>query len=123
MANSAAKSAQSIGMWEMVLGVAYVVAGAGLFAALLTDSLDLIVAALASLLLLIVLSLGTVLYREGLVTSENKLIGVCVLAAMVLLFALHASTSLSSEAIFGIVFSIGVLAPYLLVNRLGYGAR
>jgi hypothetical protein len=123
MSNSATEFAQPISTWEMGLGIAYVVAGVGLFAAVLTNSLDLIVAALAATLLLIVLSLGTVLYREGLATPENGVIGVCVLAAMGLLFGLDAYTSLPSEAVFAVVLLVGVIVPHLLVHRLGYGAR
>lgn len=93
--------------WEMILGVAYVVAGVALFVGLLTDSFGLSAAALGSLLLLIVLSLGTIVRREGLVTPENKVIAVCVLAAMGLLFGLSQYTDLSQELIFGVVFLVG----------------
>jgi hypothetical protein len=107
----------------MGLGVAYLVTGVVFFGALLADSIDLLVAALASILLLVVLSLGTVVRREGLVTPENKLIGVCVLAAMGVLFGLSAYTDLPSELIFGAVFLVGVIVPHLAVQRLGYGAE
>ncbi|WP_336325292.1 hypothetical protein [Halovenus sp. HT40] len=107
--------------WEMLLGVAYVVAGVALFAGLLTDSFGLSAAVLGSLLLLIVLSLGTIIRREGLITPENKVIGGCVLAAMGLLFGCSQYTEFSRELIFGVVFLVGVIVPHLLVQYLGYG--
>lgn len=123
MSNSQTESSvpDSVSGWEMALGIAYVVAGVGLMAALLTNSLDLIAVALGSLLLLIVLSLGTIIRREGLLTQENGVIGVCVLAAMGLLFGLTQYTDLSQELIFGLVFLVGVIVPHLLVQHLGYG--
>ena len=120
MSNSS-QSPQQVSRWELGLGLAYVVAGVGLLVALLANSLDLITAVLGALVLLIVLSLGTVLRREGLVTPENKVIGVCVLTALGLLFGLGSFTDLPSELIFGVVFLVGVIVPHLLVHRLGYG--
>lgn len=105
----------------MGLGLAYVVAGVGLLVALLSDSLELVTAVLGALLLLIVLSLGTIFRREGLVTPENKLIGGFVLVAMGLLFGLNRATDLASELIFGVVLCVGVIVPHLLIQRLGYG--
>ncbi|MXR51396.1 hypothetical protein GRX03_07240 [Halovenus sp. WSH3] len=102
--------------WDLLLGVTYVVTGVALLVSLFTGSLELVVAALVSILLLVVLSLGTAIRREGLVTEENGIIAACVLTAMGLLFVLSAETALSSEVIFGIVFFVGVIVPHLLVS-------
>lgn len=72
---------------------------------------------------MIVFSLGTVVYRDGLVTPEHKVISVCVLAAMGLLFGLTTYTSLPDEVIFGAVFVVVVIVPHLAVSRLGYGTE
>ncbi|WP_436901314.1 hypothetical protein [Halovenus halobia] len=123
MVNSETTFARRVSRWVLWLGIAYIITGFGLLVSILTGSLDLIVAALGSILLLVVFSLGTVVYREGLVTPENKVIAVCVLAAMGLLFGLTTYTRLPDELIFGAVFVVGVIVPHLAANRLGYGTQ
>ena len=103
------------------LGLAYLLVGVGFFYSLTTDSIQLLTAVLVGVLGLIVLSLGIIIRREGLVTAENKVIGVFVLVAMGLLFGLIEYTTLSSEVVFGIVFVIGVIVPHLLLQYTGYG--
>lgn len=119
--SSPSQSSQQVSRWELGLGLVYVVAGLGLLVAIVSNSVDLFLAAGGALLLLVVLSVGTIVWREGLITPENKVIGACVLAALGLLFGLFRFTNLPSELIFGIVFLVGVIVPHLLVYDLGYG--
>ncbi|USZ71590.1 hypothetical protein [Natronosalvus halobius] len=105
----------------VALGLSYVAVGIALFYALATDSIELVTAVLVGVLGLLLLSLYIVVRREGLVTAENRLIGTFVLVAMGLLYGLYEFTSLSSEAVFGIVFVVGVIVPHLLLEYTDYG--
>jgi hypothetical protein len=104
-----------------VLGMAYLLVGAGLLYSLLTDWIELFTAVLVGILGLTVLSLVIIVRREGLITAENKLIGGFVLVAMGLLFGLNMFTDLRSEIVFGIVFVVGVVIPHLLIHHTDYG--
>ena len=111
------------GKWmTIVLAIAYLGVGIGLFYSLATDSMNLFLVALAGTLVVIVGSLGIMFRREGVITPENKLIGGFVLIAMGLLFGLSELTDLSFELIFGIVFVVGVLIPMFLLEHTAYGA-
>jgi len=72
------------------LGVAYVLVGVGFFAALLTGSMALFRGVLVAILALVGFSLYVLYRREGVASKENVLTGVCVLVAMLFLFALSA---------------------------------
>lgn len=106
---------------SLVLGVLYVLVGISLVVSLVTDWFALFVAVLVGILALVVVSLAVLVRAEGLVTAENKLIGVFVLLAMVVLFALFGFTDLPFEVVFGIVLVVGVLVPHLLRTYTGYG--
>jgi len=103
------------------LGFAYLLVGIGLAYGLVANAIGLLVAVLVGVLGLVVLSLAIIVRREGLVTAENKLIGVFVLLAMALLFGLTELTDLPSEVVFGVVFAVGVVVPHLLLERIEYG--
>lgn len=98
------------------LALAYLLVGFGLAWGVATDTIDVILAALIGVLGLIALSLAIIIKREGLVTPENKIIAGLVVLAMLLLFGLDASTALASELVFGIVFTVGVIVPHLLLE-------
>lgn len=106
-----------------LLGIAYLLAGLALFYSLLTDSIEVFSVFLVAMLVLIVVSLYILYRREGLVTAENKIIGVFVLLAMGLLFGLHEVTDLPSEVVFGAVFVVGVLVPWALLQYSALGTE
>ncbi|THE63162.1 hypothetical protein D8Y22_19435 [Salinadaptatus halalkaliphilus] len=103
------------------IGLAYLLVGGGFFISLATDSIQLFTAVAVGILGLLIISLVIIIRREGLVTAENKVIGVFVLLAMGLLFGLSALTTLSSEIVFGIVFIVGIIVPHLLFQYTHYG--
>ena len=109
-------------MKNTLLGLAYLFVGIGLFYSLLTDSIELFSVILIAILGLLFLSLFIIVRREGLVTTENKVIGVFVLMAMVNLFGLYEFTDFSSEIIFSIVFVVGVMIPHVLIHYTSYGS-
>ena len=109
------------GVLPPILGVAYLLVGVGLFASLAIGSITLIAAVLVGILGVIFVSLALVVYQEGLVTPENKIIAIFVLLAMGLLFGLSEFTELPSEVVFGAVFLVGVLVPHLLIEYTGVG--
>jgi len=103
------------------LGLAYLLVGVGFFISLATNSIQLFTAVAVGILGLVIVSLVIIIRREGLVTTENKVISVFVLLAMGLLFGLYEFTTLSSEVVFGIVFIVGVIVPHLLLQYTHYG--
>ena len=123
MLDSQAGLARRVTRWTLWLGIAYIATGSTLLASILTGWLRLFAAALGSTLLLSILSLGAVVYREGLVTPENRGIALCVLGAMGLLFGFNTDTNLTDEVSFVAVFVVGVVVPHLIVGQLGYGAE
>ena len=106
----------------VALAVAYVAVGLGLFYSLATESIDLFSGVLVAIVVLVGISLYILYRREGLVTAENKLIGIFVLVAMGLLFGLLEFTNLPSEIVYGIVFGVGVVVPGLLLQYTDYGS-
>lgn len=100
-----------------LLGLAYLVVGIGFFAALLTDWVGLLTAVLVAILGLSLVSLLVIVRHEGLRTRENAVIGVFVVLAIALLLLFQAFTDLSNEVIFGVVFAVGIVVPYLLLER------
>ncbi|WP_115863812.1 hypothetical protein [Halorussus litoreus] len=105
----------------IALGLAYVSVGVGLVYSLATDSVESLMVVLVGIVALVAISLAVLVRREGLLTAENKLIGVFVLAAMGLLFGLSAYTDLSSEIVFGAVTLVGVVVPHLLLEYTDRG--
>lgn len=103
------------------LALAFVLVGVGLLVTLTSGSMDLLVAVLVGIVVLIVAGIYIMIRREGVVTQENGIIGGCVLAAMVLLFALYEVTGLPSEVVFGVVGFVGVILPHLLLEHTRYG--
>lgn len=107
----------------VLLGVAYLVAGLGLFYSLAVDSTELFLVALVGNLALIIISLGVIVRREGVVTAENKLIGTFVLVATGLLIGLTTFTDLSFEVVIAVVIAVGVVAPSLFRRHTDYGTE
>lgn len=105
------------------LGLAYLVAGLGLFYSLAVDSTELFLVALVGNLALIIISLGVIVRREGVVTAENKLIGTFVLVAMGLLIGLTTFTDLPFEVVIAVVIAVGVVAPSLFRQHTDYGTE
>lgn len=103
------------------LGLVYVVVGVGLFVGLVTDSIEVVAAALVGVVGSMAVSLYVVVRREGLVTAENGIIGASVLVAMGLLVVLPAVPGIPSSAVFGVVFTVGVVVPHLLLEYTDYG--
>jgi hypothetical protein len=106
-----------------LLGVAYLVAGLGLYYSLAVDSTDLFLVALLGTLALLIISLGVIIRREGVVTAENKLIGTFVLVATGLLIGLTTFTDLPSEVVMAVVIAVGVIVPGLLRRHTDYGTE
>lgn len=102
---------------QAMLGVAYVAVGIALFYTLTVGSTEQVMVVLLAVLALIALSLAIVVAREGLLTPENKLIGVFVLLSMGLLFGLTAFTDLPEVVVYGVVIVVGVLVPNRLLER------
>jgi len=69
-----------------------------------------------AILALVGFSLYVLYRREGVASNENVLTGVCVLVAMLFLFALSAYTNLPSMVVFVVVIFVGVLVPGMLVQ-------
>ncbi|WP_276302730.1 hypothetical protein [Halorussus lipolyticus] len=106
----------------VALAVAYVSVGLGLVYSLATGSIDLFSGVLVAIVVVVGLSLYILYKREGLMTAENRLIGIFVLIAMGLLFGLLEFTDLPSEIVYGIVFAVGVVVPGLLRQYTDYGS-
>ncbi|WP_435073746.1 hypothetical protein [Halorubrum sp. HHNYT27] len=106
----------------VALTVAYVAVGLGLFYSLATESIDLFSGVLAAIVVLVGLSLYILYKREGLMTAENRLIGIFILIAMGLLFGLLEFTDLPSDVVYVIVFGVGVVVPGLFLQYTDYGS-
>ncbi|MFT4920906.1 MAG: hypothetical protein ACI8XM_000097 [Haloarculaceae archaeon] len=106
----------------VALAVAYVAVGFGLFYSLATESIDLFSGVLVAIVVLVGISLYILYRREGLLTAENRLIGIFVLLAMGLLFGLLEFTDLPSEIVYGVVFGVGVVVPGFLLQYTDYGS-
>lgn len=105
----------------IALGLAYVVVGLTIMYSVFAELVTLFMAAALGMIFLLVLSLIIMIQAEGLVTTENKVIGCCVLVAMALLGVLSAATTLSSEIIFAIVFGVGFILPTLVLQYSNVG--
>lgn len=105
---------------QAVFGIAYVVVGIAFFYSLIFGSTELLMGVLLVLLVLIVLSVAIIVMRKGLITPENKLIGVFVLLAMALLFGLTTFTNLPEIVVFGVVIVVGIIIPNQLLKRGDY---
>ncbi|WP_440763361.1 hypothetical protein [Natronorubrum sp. DTA7] len=103
------------------LAAGYLLVGIGFWVGLATGWIRLFAAVLAGTAVLVLVSLYIAVRREGLITAENKLIGVFVLIGMGLLFALNAFTDLSEGIIYLLVLGVGALVPYLLLTYTDYG--
>lgn len=107
----------------LALGLAYVLVGIGLFYSVATDSTTLFRVVLVAILVLVAVSLYVLYRREGLLTTENGLIGGFMLLAMALLVVLSEFTALPFEVVFGVVFVVGVLVPGAILEYTEFGRR
>ncbi|QSG04160.1 hypothetical protein [Natranaeroarchaeum sulfidigenes] len=105
------------------LAVAFVLVGVGLLVGLTSGSMDVLGATMIGIIVLTVAGIYITIRREGIVTRENRIIGGCVLLAMVLLFALYELTALSSEVVFAVVGFVGVIVPHLLLEHTRYAGE
>ncbi|SDK82566.1 hypothetical protein [Natronorubrum texcoconense] len=103
------------------LAAGYLLVGIGFWVGLATGLIRLFVAVLAGTVVLVLVSLYIAVKREGLITAENKLIGVFVILGMGLLFGLDEFTALSEGIIYVLVLGVGALVPFLLLTYTEYG--
>lgn len=98
-------------------GLASLLIGIGLLYGIVTGSIDLMLGTFLATLALVVISLYVVFRQEGVLTVENRVIGIFVLLALGLFFGLHEYTTFPSVVILGSVIIVGVVVPNLLLNR------
>ena len=98
------------------LGVAFVIAGLGLFYGLAIDSMQVFSAALIAVFVLLVVSLVVVALSEPVVSRENAVISACVFAAMALYLGLGTFTALPSAVLVGVLIVVGVIVPGLVLQ-------
>ncbi|SNR40396.1 hypothetical protein [Halorubrum vacuolatum] len=98
------------------LGVAYVLAGVGLFYALAIDSMELFNAALIAILVLLAVSMSVLIRTEPVRSRENATIAVCVFLAMGLYLVLWTFTALPFVVLVGVLFVVGVLLPTVVLQ-------
>jgi hypothetical protein len=102
-------------------GAASLLIGIGLLYSIVTDSIDLLLGVLLATLSLTAISLYIVFRQDGVLTTENSVIGVFVLLALGLFFGLAEYTALPSAVMIGAVIVVGVIVPNLLVNYTNLG--
>jgi len=98
------------------LGVAFVIAGVGLYYGLAIDSMRVFSAAAAAIFVLLAISMVIILQSEPLVSRENAVISGFVFAAMALFFGLSTFTMLPFPVLVGTLIFVGVLLPALVLQ-------
>ena len=93
------------------LGIAYVVAGLGLFYGLAIDSMQVFTAGLIAVLLLLAISMGIIIWNEPLVSRENAVISGCVFTAMAFFLGLSTFTTFPFTVLVGTLIFVGVIVP------------
>lgn len=98
------------------LGIAYVLAGLGLFYGLAMDSMQIFNAALLAILLLLAVSMFIIVRNEPFITRENAVISACVFVAVALYLGLSTFTTLPFVVLIGVLLVVGVIVPGLLLQ-------
>jgi len=98
------------------LGIAFVIAGMGLFYGLAIDSMRVFNAALVAIFVLLAVSMVIIIRSEPLVSRENAVISVCVFVAMALYLGLSTLTTLSFPVLVGILIFVGTIIPALVLQ-------
>lgn len=98
------------------LGIAYVIAGIGLFYGLAIDSVRLFNTALIAIFVLLGFSMILIIRSEPLVSRENAVISICVFTAMALYFGLSTFTTLPFIVVVDILIFVGTILPGLVLQ-------
>lgn len=98
------------------LGVAFVIAGVGLYYGLAINSMRVFSAAAAAIFVLLAISMVIILWSEPLVSRENAVISGFVFAAMALFFGLSTFTTLPFPVLVGTLIFVGVVLPALVLQ-------
>ena len=98
------------------LGIAFVIAGVGLFYGLAIDSMRVFNAALVGVFVLLAISMVILIRSEPLVSRENAVISVCVFTAMALYLALSTFTALSFTVLVGVLIFVGAILPGIVIQ-------
>ena len=94
------------------LGIAYVIAGLGLFYGLAVDSMPVFTTALTAILVLLAVSM-VVVRNELFVSRENAAISVCIFVAMALFFGSISFTALPVPVRVVVLVFVGAVLPGL----------
>jgi hypothetical protein len=98
------------------LGIAYVIAGLGLFYGLAIDSMRVFSVGLVAVFVLLAVSMIVVVRNEPFVSRENVVLSVCIFAAMALYFGLRTFTALPFAVLVGVLVFVGVVLPRLVLQ-------
>ncbi|MDJ1433041.1 hypothetical protein [Halostagnicola sp. A-GB9-2] len=99
-----------------ILGIAFVLAGLGLFYGLAVDSMQIFNAALIAIFVLLAVSMGILVRSEPIRSQENAVISICVFVAMALYLGLSIVTALPFAVLFGVLVIVGVIVPGLVLQ-------
>ncbi|ELY63636.1 hypothetical protein [Natronobacterium gregoryi] len=102
--------------WFALLGIAFVLAGLGLFYGLAVDSMQMISVALITIFVLFAVSMGILIRSEPIRSRENAVIAICVFVAMALYLGLSVFTALPFAVLVGVLFVVGVIVPGLVLQ-------
>lgn len=98
------------------LGIAFVIAGLGLFYGLAIDSMRVFNAAAIAIFVLLAVSMGIIIRNEPLVSRENAVISIFVFTAMALYIGLSTFTTLPFTLLVGTLIFVGVILPGLVLQ-------
>jgi len=98
------------------LGIAFVIAGVGLYYGLAADSMRVFNAAAAAIFVLLAVSMVIIIQSEPLFSRENAVISVFVFTAMALFFGLSTFTTLPFPVLVGALIFVGVILPGLVLQ-------
>ncbi|AUX09290.1 hypothetical protein AArcSl_1661 [Halalkaliarchaeum desulfuricum] len=98
------------------LGVAFVIAGVGLYYGLAIDSMRVFTAAAAAIFVLLAVSMVIIIRSEPLFSRENAVISVFVFTAMALFFGLSTFTMLPFPVLVGVLIFVGAILPGIVLQ-------